>query len=69
MMSHVMIDADNIIVNYIVIDEALPPEQQYRPPPGCSVVRADPTKPIVIGWKWDAAQQAAVDPNPPSENP
>jgi hypothetical protein len=65
MMSHYLI-YEGTIVNWILVDESLLPEQQYQPPESHVLVRHDPKKygdaPGGIGWKWDGRP---VDPNPP----
>ena len=52
------------VINAIVIDLALLPEQQWQPTAGLTLIASDEGGP---GWRWDG--ERLIDPNPAPEPP
>ena len=60
-MSHLLVDPSGRVVNWIVIDEALPEGARFQLPEGHRLVPHDGQ--AGIDWIWDGAK--FINPNPP----
>src|SRR5262245_17930617 len=55
-----VVDGGGIVVNVVMIDPGLPPDEQWQAPTGTTVIASDEAG---IGWIWDGT--SFIDPSPP----